>query len=405
MTSTFDVIVVGARCAGSPTAMLLAHRGHRVLLVDRATFPSDTISTHIVHPPGVAALARWGLLERLRATGCPPFQRYSYDFGPVAVSGTPRPAGGAAEAFAPRRTVLDALLVEAAVEAGAELREAFTVDELVVEDGRVAGIRGHARDGATVTEHARVVVGADGRHSRVAKAVRARAYNEVPALSPAYYAYWSDLPTDGVETFIRAEHGRGWAVIPTHDGLTCLIQGWPQAEFDTNRKDVEGTYMRTFDLAPEFAERIRGATRQTRFTGSGDLPGWFRVPYGPGWALAGDAGYHKHPITAFGISDAFRDAESMAGALDDALTGRRTWDAALGDFHRLRDEDAMPKYGFTCEFATLQPPPAEMQALIGAMQGNQAAMDDFVSVLAGTLPAPEFFAPENIGRIMAASPA
>jgi 2-polyprenyl-6-methoxyphenol hydroxylase-like FAD-dependent oxidoreductase len=163
--------------------------------------------------------------------------------------------------------------------------------------------------------------------------------------------------------------------------------------------------MRTFDLAPEFAERIRGATRQTRFTGSGDLPGWFRVPYGPGWALAGDAGYHKHPITAFGISDAFRDAERMAGALDDALTGRRTWDAALGDFHRLRDEDAMPKYGFTCEFATLQPPPAEMQALIGAMQGNQAAMDDFVSVLAGTLPAPEFFAPENIERIMAASPA
>jgi 2-polyprenyl-6-methoxyphenol hydroxylase-like FAD-dependent oxidoreductase len=404
-TTSYDAIVVGARCAGSPTAMLLARSGHRVLLVDRATFPSDTISTHIVHPPGVAALGRWGILERLRATGCPPFRRYSYDFGPVRVAGTPRPAGDAAEAFAPRRTVLDALLVDAAVEAGAELREAFTVEELIVEDGRVVGIRGHARGGATVAERAPVVVGADGRHSLVAKAVGARSYNEAPRLSPAYYAYWSDLPTDGVETFIRAEHGRGWAVIPTHDGLTCLIQGWPQAEFDANRKDVEGAYMRPFELVPEFAERIHAATRQTRLSGAGDLPGWFRVPYGPGWALVGDAGYHKHPITAFGITDAFRDAEAMAAALDGALTGRRPWDAALGDFHRLRDEDAMPKYGFTCEFATLEPPPAEMQALIGAMQGNQAAMDDFVSVLAGTLPAPKFFAPENLGRIMAGIPA
>jgi len=399
-TSTYDAIVVGARCAGSPTAMLLARKGHRVLLVDRATFPSDTISSHIIHPPGAAALDRWGVLERLRATGCPPFRRYSFDFGPVGVAGTPRPADGQADAYAPRRIVLDALLVDAAVEAGAELREGFTVDALVVEDGRVAGIRGHTRGGARVTERARVVIGADGRHSFVAKAVGAEAYNEVPDLSPAYYAYWSDLPCDGVETFIRAERGRGWAAIPTHDGLTCLIQGWPRKEFDANRRDVEGTYLRSFDLAPEFAERVRAARRETRLVGVGDLPGWLRVPYGPGWALVGDAGYHKHPITAFGISDAFRDAEGMSAALDDALTGRRPWDAALGDFHRLRDEDAMPKYGFTCDFATLEPPPAEMQALIGAMQGDQAAQDDFISVLTGTMPAPAFFAPENIARIM-----
>src|ERR671920_287472 len=129
MGKTFDVIVVGARCAGSPTAMLLARRGYRVLLVDKATFPSDTMSTHLIHPPGVAALERWGLLEQLEATGCPPITTYTYDFGPIRISGSPRGADGAPAAICPRRTVLDDLLVRAAVAAGAELRESFTVEE------------------------------------------------------------------------------------------------------------------------------------------------------------------------------------------------------------------------------------------------------------------------------------
>ena len=128
MSSGYDVIVIGARCGGSPTAMLLARKGYRVLLVDKATFPSDTISTHMIHPPGVAALKRWGLLERLEATGCPPVTKYSFDFGPITISGAPRPVDGVAQGFCPRRIVLDDLLVRAAVEAGAELREAFTVD-------------------------------------------------------------------------------------------------------------------------------------------------------------------------------------------------------------------------------------------------------------------------------------
>jgi 2-polyprenyl-6-methoxyphenol hydroxylase-like FAD-dependent oxidoreductase len=189
--------------------------------------------------------------------------------------------------------------------------------------------------------------------------------------------------------------------MPTHDGLTCVIVGWPQAQFHDNRTDVEGTYLRTFDLAPEFAQRMRAATRETRLVGTGDLAGWFRTPFGPGWALVGDAGYHKHPITAFGITDAFRDAEQVSAALDDTFTGRRAYDAAMAEHQRLRDAHAMPIYGFTAEFATLEPPPAEMQALFGAMQGDQEAQDDFVSVMAGTLGAPEFFAPENVQRIMA----
>ena len=401
MSEDFDAIVVGARCGGSPTAMLLARKGYRVLLVDKATFPSDTMSTHMVHPPGVAALARWGILERLEAGNCPPVGRYSFDFGPVAIAGSPRPADGAAEGYGPRRIVLDALLVEAAVSAGAELREAFTVEEVLVEEGRVTGIRGHAKGGATVTERARVVIGADGKHSLVAKAVEPERYNEVPALTPSYYAYWSGLPVDGFEVYIRAEADRGWGVLPTHDDLTCVVQGWPQSQFKANRKDVEGTYMKSFELAPEFAERIHGAKRETGFVGTGDLPGFFLKPYGPGWALVGDAGYHKHPLTAFGITDAFRDAEAVASALDDAFAERRPYDDAMAAYHRARDDEALPMYELTCEFAKLEPPPPPMQQLIGAMRGNQEAIDGFASVMAGTLAAPEFFAPENAGRIMA----
>src|SRR5947209_459049 len=132
MAEEYDAIVVGARCAGSPTAMLLARKGYRVLLVDKATFPSDTLSTHLIHPPGVAALKRWGLLEQVQATGCPPIPKYTFDFGPITISGSPRPADDVAEAFCPRRIVLDELLVRAAVAAGAELRESFTVEEVVV---------------------------------------------------------------------------------------------------------------------------------------------------------------------------------------------------------------------------------------------------------------------------------
>jgi flavin-dependent dehydrogenase len=400
MSTDYDVIVVGARCGGSPTAMLLARNGYRVLLVDKATFPSDTMSTHFVHPPGVAALARWGILEPLEATNCPPVTRYSFDFGPLTISGTPRPASGVAKAYAPRRIVLDALLVEAAVAAGAELREAFTVEEILFEDNRVTGIRGHTRGGARVTERARVVLGADGKHSLVAKAVQAEQYNEIPPLAPSYYTYWSGLPTDTFETYIRAGGDRGWGVLPTHDGLTCVVMGWPRSQFELNREDVEGTYMKSFELAPEFAERIHNAKREARFTGIRDLPGFFRKPYGPGWALVGDAGYHKHPLTAFGITDAFRDAEAVAAGLDDAFAGRDQYDEAMAGYQRSRDALSRPIYELTSEFAKIEPPPPEMLQLFGALHGNQAAMDDFVSVMAGTLPAPEFFDPGNVARIM-----
>ena len=398
---THDAIVVGARCAGSPTAMLLARKGHRVLLLDKTTFPSDTMSTHLVHPPGLASLARWGLLERVAATGCPSVDAYSLDFGPLTISGTPLPIDGIRHGYGPRRTVLDQMLVQAAVEAGAELREGFTVDEILADDGTVTGIRGHDSGGRTVTERARVVIGADGRHSTVAKTVQPEEYNQRRSHLAMYYAYWSDLPSSGFETVVRTDDRRGWACLPTHDDLTVLAFGWPVEEFKTNRKDIEGNFFAAMELAPGFAERVRSARRESRFIGSADLPGYVRKPFGPGWALVGDAGYHKNPITAMGITDAFRDAELVAEALDDAFSGRRSCEQAMSNYQQTRDHEALPVYDFTDDFAQLRPPPPEMQRLIAAMHGNQAAMDQFVSVQAATLSAPEFFAAENVGRIMA----
>ncbi len=399
MASPYDVIVVGARCAGSPTAMLLAQKGYRVLVVDRATFPSDTMSTHFIHPPGVASLERWGLLDGVRATGCPPVTNYSFDFGPFKLSGSPQPFDGMAQAYGPRRTVLDKILVDAAAEAGAEVREKFNVHEVVTDDdGRVTGISGHDAGGATVTEQATVVVGADGRYSMVAKAVEPEQYNEKPSLEGNYYTYWSNLPVAGFETFIRPQHG--WATVPTNDNLTLVVAGVAHARFDDYHHNVESTYLSLFDSAPEFAERIRGATREARFNGTGDLPNYFRKPYGPGWALVGDAGFHKDPLTAFGITDAFHDVELLVDALDQSLKDERPFDDAMADYQQRRDEAAMPMFELTCQLAAMEPPPPEMQALLGAVNGNQEAMDGFVSVMAGTLEPPAFFSPENIGRIM-----
>lgn len=400
MDNSYDAIVVGARCAGSPTAMLLARKGYRVLLLDRATFPSDTLSTHVVQPLGVAALARWGLLDRLIATACPPIHTYAFDFGPVTIAGSPG-THNSPVAYCPRRTVLDKLLVDAAAEAGADVREGFHVDDLLIDDARVIGIKGRTEDSQPISVRARVVVGADGRNSLVAKAVQAERYRDKPPLLAPYYAYWSGLPMNGrFETYIRAH--RGFAAAPTHDGLTLVIAGWPYAEFETNKGDIEGNYLKALALAPAFAERLRGARRETPLRGAG-VPNFFRKPYGPGWALVGDAGYNKDPITAQGIKDAFADAERCAAALDKSFSGNCSFEEAMADYQRDRDQNALPMYEFTCQLATLEAPPAEMQQLLGAIQGKRAPMDDFVRMNAGTISPAQFLSPENVGMIMAAA--
>ncbi len=382
----YDAIVVGARCAGAPAAMLLARMGHRVLLLDRAGFPSDTVSTHLIHPPGVEALRAWGLLDRLAGSGCPPIHTYVFDFGPFAVSGSPSPDGQVA--YAPRRTVLDQLLVEAAATAGAEVRDGFRVDEVVVEDGRVTGVRGHDRGGAGIVEHATVVIGADGRHSTIADLVGATSYQVKPRLLAGYYSYWSGLPMDGrCENYMRP--GRGFAAWPTNDDLTVVIGGWPMAEFAANRADIERNYLAIFDLVPEFAERIGKAVRETPFAGAA-VHNYLRIPYGPGWALIGDAGYNRDFITAQGIQDAFRDAGLCATAVHDTLTGVRAYEEAMEAYRVARDAAVLEMYDLTTHLATLEPPPPELERRLAALPGDQAAIDRFLQVTAGVLPPAAF---------------
>jgi flavin-dependent dehydrogenase len=399
----YDAIIVGARCAGSPTAMLLARKGYQVLLLDRATFPSDTLSTHYIHQPGVARLKRWGLLEQVIASGCPPIERISLDFGPFTLSGEAPPAeGDVTAAYCPRRTVLDKILVDAAAAAGAEVREGFSVQELLFENGTVVGIRGRDAAGATVTEHARVVIGADGLHSIVARAVQAPTYNDHPSLGCAYFSYFSGVPVTDVEWYPRP--GFMAIAFPTNDGRTMVAAVRTNDQFHAYRSDIEGTFMRTLEeAAPSLAERVRAGKREERWQGTADLPNFFRKPYGPGWALVGDAGYHKDPVTGEGISDAFRDAELLAEALDAGFAGREPLEQALAAYEQQRNEASMPIFELTLQLASLQEPPAEMQHLFGALCGNQEDTNRFMGLVAGTTPFQDFFAPENVGRIMAAA--
>ena len=395
----YDAIVIGARCAGSPTAMLLTRKGYRVLLVDKSTFPSDTMSTHFIQLPGILQLKRWGLLEKVVTSNCPSFVKWTFDVGPFALTGSPPPAAEVAEVYCPRRTVLDKFLVDAAAEAGAELREAFSVEEVMMDGERVTGIRGRAKGGRTVTEEARIVIGADGLHSIVARTVRAPQYNTKPPLTCTYYTYWSDVRMDGVEIYPR--EGRMIIAFPTNDDLTCTFLQWPIREFHQVRADIEGNYVKSFEFAPKLAERVRNGRREERFVGTVDVPNFFRKPYGPGWALVGDAGYHKDPNLAQGITDAFRDAELLTEAIDAGLSRRRPLEEALADYERERNGGTMPMYDFNCQMAALEAPPPQMMQLFAALRRNQAETNHFFGAITGTVPIPEFFSPENIQRIVA----
>jgi flavin-dependent dehydrogenase len=285
----YDTIIVGARCAGASTAMLLARRGFKVLLVDKAAFPSDTISTHILWPHGADILRHWGLLDQLAATGVPSIcRRMTFDVGPFALHGTIPDANDGMGGFCPRRTVLDSLLLRAAAECGVDVRESFTVDDVLVENDAVVGIRGHEQRRRAIEERGRVTVGADGVHSFVARAVRAPEYNTRPVAACAYYSYFSGVEQDDIELYVRDGFAFGGA--PTNDGLHLVMVNWPTQMFPAVRADIEGHVRRALEAAPDFAARVRKGRREEMWYGTAGVPGYFRKPYGNGWALAGDAG-------------------------------------------------------------------------------------------------------------------
>jgi flavin-dependent dehydrogenase len=398
----YDAIIVGARCAGSPTAMLLARRGFKVLLLDRATFPSDTISTHILWPHGAEVLARWGLHHRLASTGVPPIcRRMRFDVGPFALHGTIPDANDGRGGFCPRRTVLDHLLLSAAVESRVEVREGFSVDQLLMTDGVVVGVRGRGRGERPIEERARVVIGADGVNSFVARTVRAPEYDLRPVAACAYYSYFSGVTQDDIELYVRDHYAFGGA--PTNDGLHLVMVNWPASDFPRVRVDVEGHVWQALEGSPDFAARVRAGRREEKWYGTAGIPGYFRKPYGEGWALVGDASYSRDPITAQGISDAFIDAESLAEALSFALSGNGTFEERLTAHETARNERVRPMYEFTTQLAALESPPPEMQALFGALRGSQDATNAFLSAITGAIPLTDFMSNENIGRIMAAA--
>lgn len=333
----YDAIVVGARCAGSPTAMLLARHGHRVLLVDRVTFPSDSFRNHAILYRGMRYLHQWGILDRIAASNCPPFRQLSVDLGDGPLIGRPPAEEGIPGEYAPRRIILDKILVDAAVEAGAELQEGCTVEGLLRDGDRVTGIRARTAKGSKVEATAPIVVGADGLHSFVARSVKAPTYNERPVITCSYYSYWSGVSIEGIEVYIR-DHPTLILAFPTNNGQVCVAVQWPAAQFHTIRGDIEGSFFQAIELAPELAERVRGGKREDRFLGTADLPNFFRKAWGPGWALVGDAGIHKDPFTASGISDSFRDAQLLADAIHAGLSGPLPLDEALAEYERERDE-------------------------------------------------------------------
>jgi len=340
------------------------------------------------------------LLDGLIAAGTPPARRVRFDPGPVVLTGR-LPVVGAADAiYSPRRTVLDALLVDAARAAGADVRERFVVEDLVTADDRVIGICGHTVGGVMMQERARLVVGADGRHSLVARRVGAPIYRETPPSSVAAYTYWSDVHVDGGEMYSRAGERRIVGVWPTNDDLAITYVAAPVAELDTVRADPEGSMRSALGLCGDLGERIRAGRREHRVVVTPDVPNRVRRPYGPGWALVGDAGLIMDPVTGMGIADAFRDAELLTEAVEAGLGTGSSLDITLRGYHQSRDEVALPMYEFTTDLAAFRPLRPEQRLLFDALADKPAEVDRFLAMLTGALPVPEYFSPRHLFHVM-----
>ncbi|MFA9431856.1 NAD(P)/FAD-dependent oxidoreductase [Egicoccus sp. AB-alg2] len=339
-TATADVIVVGARVAGAATARLLARQGLDVLVVDRDRPGTDTLSTHALMRGAVVQLQRWGLIDRLVAAGTPPVEHVTFHYGdridPVDLRGRAGPL------YAPRRTVLDPLLVDAAREAGARFRFGVKVDGLVHgPDGRVAGVRTRTTDGTTETLLARHVVGADGRRSRVAAAVDAPVQHQARGSGACVYRLVEHLPTQGYEWFYRP--GRAAGLIPTNGRRTVVWSGAPTARFLAERRAGLPNWWATVlaEAAPEVAEVVQWLPRG-RTWGFAGVPTRVLRPWGPGWVLVGDAGAFRDPISSHGITDALRDAELAARAIVASHAAPATELVNLRRFHALRDRSLLP---------------------------------------------------------------
>lgn len=394
----YDVIVVGARCAGSPLAMLLARGGRRVLLVDRATFPSDTVSTHFIQQTGLALLRDWGVLEAAMGNATP-IRYMTLTFNGLRISGFSDPIDGIDAVYAPRRTVMDAALVDAAQQAGVEVRQGYTVEELVFDDeGRVVGIRGRSASGAVSEERARVVVGADGANSTVARLAGATTYQHVPATCFIYYSYFTGLPWNSFHH--RTNDDQQMGAWPTNDGQYLVAVMRKRTRFRDFRAAAEASFQEVVDqVTPDLGADLRQAEQVAPLQPMLYPDNYYRQASGPGWALVGDAGYHKDPYTGNGIADAFRHTGMLAAALLSGLdAGDEVLDAALHGYGRHRDEESAATYKFTCTISELDLP-QNIYDVFSASSRDERYRKDFFRMMAGAMPSHEFFAPERIERL------
>jgi flavin-dependent dehydrogenase len=382
--------------------MLLARRGHRVLLLDRARFPSDKpISSHMILRPGGAALGRWGLLERVAQLGAPGMRLFSVDFGPIQLTSDSPDDGAASAVYVPRRLLLDKLLLDAALEAGVEFREDFTVRELVWEDGRVVGVRGGSRGGASIEERAKIVVGADGLASVVARATGAERYQDVATQTGVWWGYFSGLDLERIHIWVRPR--RLFGATATNDGLSTVMLYMAIDDFHEFTADVEGNFMSEFrELVPDFFERLVPAKREGRWLGTGYQPNFLRQSAGPGWALVGDAGCHHDSINPSGMACAFTAAEMLAEAIDAGLTGKVDLDEAVRGYQERRDARWMAHWSFCVSFARMEPPAPEFVALLQALVDQPEETRRFFGFFEGQERELGFMDPDNHARIVGA---
>ena len=329
----FDAVIVGARCAGAATAMLLARAGLRVLVVDRTHPSRDTLSTHALMRAGVLQLSRWGLLQRVVAAGTPPVTATTFHYGESTETLELKDP-----LYAPRRTVLDTVLLSAAQEAGAQARFGLDVTEVRRDrTGRVTGVLARVRGGGPVEFRAPLTIGADGLRSTVARLVGAPTVRRGTAASALVYGYWPSPSASQYDWFYRPGVSAG--IIPTNDGQVCIWAGLPAERFadERGRSGLADLFARVLaEAAPEAAALVARTEPIGALRGFPGRPGYLRRATGPGWALVGDAGYFKDPLTAHGISDALRDAEFLTRAVVDG--GRD----ALAEYERTRDRLSLP---------------------------------------------------------------
>ncbi len=365
MDHRYDAIIVGGRCAGAATAMLLCRGGMRVLVVEASQSGTDTLSTHALMRGGVLQLHRWGLLDTVVDAGTPAIVSTEFAYGDDIETVDIRPSGGISALRAPRRTLLDALLLEAARAAGAEVRIPARVTRLLTDGATVRGIEGIDRGtGTRFRATAPLTIGADGRNSTIAQAVEAPYRRRGTASSAVVYGYFPGLPRDRYHW----AYGPGVAagVVPTGDGLACVWAGTASARFAQRRStSLNATYRSLLaEAAPELARSIAAAPPVGRLRGFPGQPGWIRASAGPGWALVGDAGYFKDPITAHGITDALRDAELLARAVLAAPPRGRAQLNALHDYERTRDQLSEPLFDITERIASYSWDLAELRGLL-----------------------------------------